>query len=308
MLTRYRFVENSADLTTANQWQYKDVVRARFNFDSAHRYTINVGVFTGTTFISTWNNTGVGTGAPPEFVATHSMKQLFASAMPIAGLELQYGGLYVVRGESTEWTTYDDDGYIVGERVSLRRKELFFDEITGTRALIGPLNTPDLTERWRGLHEANYYQVLVAKRLGRRFRASTDLTRDQGANAVRGVVAVTFDRAVPFSTIRYEQYWRTNVNAAFGFALWLERPITRHARLQCGYATIDEHYGGWNADRIQRGKRLFAIGTIPISRELSGSVFFTQALPAGYPISNRTRLDLVLNYDLLQTLRRTRLF
>ena len=55
------------------------------------------------------------------------------------GLELQYGGLYLNRGEADEWVTYDTDGYLAGERVSLKRpKELYLDEITVTRAAIGP--------------------------------------------------------------------------------------------------------------------------------------------------------------------------
>jgi hypothetical protein len=308
LLTRYRFVENSADVTTANQWQYKNSIRARFNFDAEHRYTLNVGVFSGSNFISTWNNTGVGTGNPQEFVWSHYMKQLYASAEPIKGFELQYGGIYVVRGYATEWTTYDDDGYAVGERLTLRRKELFFDEIAAARALIGPYDTPDLTKRWNGLHEANYYQVLVAKRAGRHVRASADWTHDQGADIWRASVATLFSPSSPLSAVRYEQYWRSNMNAAFGFALWLERPVTSHAHLQAGYTTIDEHYGGWNADRIQRGKRMFAIATVPIYRELAASLFFTQAFDNSFTVSNRTRFDVVLSYDLAQTLRRTGTF
>ena len=308
LLTRYRFLENSADVVTGNQWQYKDVLRARFNFDAGHRYTLNVGVFSGANFISTWNNTGVGTGNPPRFVWTHYLKQLYASAEPVQGFELQYGGIYVVRGEATEWTSYDDDGYAVGERLSLRRKELFLDEIAATRAWIGPYDTPDVTKRWNGLHEANYYQVLLAKRAGRYVRASTDWTHDQGADTWRATVAALFPPSGLLSAVRYEQYWRMDPNPAFGFALWLERPVTSHARLQAGYATVDEHYGGWNADRIQRGKRVFAIGTVPILRKLTASLFFTQAFSSSYPVSNKTRLDVVLSYDLLRTLRRTGIF
>ena len=304
VLTRYRFVENSDGVVTASQWQYKDVLRARLNFDPAKHYSLNVGFFTGANFISTWNNTGVGKGTPDEFVASHYLKQLYVSAAPVTGLELQYGGIYVVRGEGTEWTTYDDDGYAVGERLSVKRRELFFDEISLTRALIGPYDTPDLTKRWEGLHEANYYQVLLAKRAGRHLRASADWTRDQGRSVLRAALAATLGEGAPVRTLRYEQYWRTSGDQAFGFAIWLERPVTAHARLQAGYATIDEDYGGWNADRIQRGRRLFAIATLPIHRELSASLYATHAFSSSYPVSNRTRFDAILVYDLAEALRR----
>jgi hypothetical protein len=304
VFTRYQFVENSADVVTANHWQYKSSLRARFNFDRARRYTLNAGLFTGSNFISTWNNTGVGKGTPDQFVWSHYLKQLYVSAVPLTGLELQYGGLYVVRGEGTEWTTYDDDGYLVGERVSVRRRELFFDEVALTRALIGPYDTPDLTKRWEGLHEANYYQVLLTKAAGRHVRASADWTRDRGTTVVRAALAATFGTGAPIRSVRYEQYWRTSGDRAFGFAAWLERPLIARARLQAGYATIDELYGGWNADRIQRGPRLFAIATVPVHRELSVSLYATRAFSSSYPISNRTRFDAVLVYDLGETLRR----
>jgi hypothetical protein len=304
VLTRYHFVENSASVVTASQWQYKDVLQARLNFDRAKRYTLNVGLFTGANFISTWNNTGVGKGTPDEFVASHYLKQLYVSAVPVSGIELQYGGIYVVRGEGTEWTTYDDDGYAVGERLSVKRRELFFEEISLTRALIGPYDTPDLTKRWNGLHDANYYQVLLAKRAGRHLRASADWTRDQGTTVIRAAMAATFGEGAPVRALRYEQYWRASGDQAFGFAIWLERPVTTHARLQAGYATIDELYGGWNADRIQKGRRLFAIASLPIHRELSASLYATRAFSSSYPVSNQTRFDAILVYDLAEALRR----
>ncbi len=302
---RYRFIENSADVTTATQIQYKDVIRGRFNFDAKHRYTINVGVFTGQNFISTWNSTSIGTG---DFTGSHSLKQLFASAIPVDGLEFQYGGLYIVRGENTEVTTYDEDGYLVGERVSVRRgKDLFFDEISATRAYIGPFNKTSLTDRWTGLHESNYRQLLIGKRITPQLRASGDYTYDQGAESWHAGVAMSFKHGAPLGLVRYEQYRRMTPHAASGFAVTAERPIAGHARLSAGYTTIDELYGGWNGDRIQRGKRVFGVGTIPLNDELTLSVFATQAVDNAYPISNRTRVDVLFTYDLLRTLRKARL-
>ena len=65
-------------------------------------------------------------------------------------------GLKLSRGESDEWVSYDDDNFLVGERVSVRRaKELSLDEITVTRGATGLLAPPNLTRRWDGLKNPN---------------------------------------------------------------------------------------------------------------------------------------------------------
>lgn len=310
--TRYRYIENSADVKTADQVQYKNTVRARFNIDEKKRYTISIGFFSGTNFTGTWDNTGLGTGSGQT---QHFVKQLFASAAPVTGLELQYGGIYVNRGENTEITSYDDDGYIMGERIEIRRpKELFFDEIAGTRGLIGPFTTPAVGQRWRGLHEANYGQVLVAKRVGAHVRASADYSNQQhqsGNDYLRAAVAVTLPHGWGLDGVRYEQYFRFTGKTGAGFALLADRQFTRRFRLQAGYVTIDELYigypadrNGWNADRIQRGRRLAFYGTIPIWRELALAPYFTHAFESPFPVALKNRFDLVLQYDILGPLRR----
>jgi hypothetical protein len=306
LMSRYRFVENSADVVTANQIQYKNVIRGRVNLDARKRYAVNFGVFTGQNFIATWNNTSVGTG---DLVLLHSLKQLYVSAAPISGLEVQYGGLYLSRGEVTEIASYDDDGYIVGERVSVRRPaDAFFDEISATRAFIGPFTTPSLTDRWEGLHASNYRQLLLARHVTARVKASADYTYDQGADVVRAAMAVTLPARAPVSQVRYEQYWRATPNAAAGFAVTVDRAVTRHARVSGGYTTIDEFYGGWNADKMQRGKRFFATVSAPLPWDFTLQFFATQAVDVRYALTNRTRADVQINYDLLKTLQRARVF
>src|SRR5438093_1087337 len=115
LFSRYRFVENNADLVTASQMQVKDSLRARLNLDDDRRFAIHLGAFTGSSFTSSWDTTGVGTGAwaPDAYV-----KQLYLSAMIARGVEVQAGGLYVNHGENTEITSYDDDGYLMGERIA----------------------------------------------------------------------------------------------------------------------------------------------------------------------------------------------
>ena len=98
-----------------------------------------------------------------------SRSRLYFAAIPVQGVEGQYGGLYIVKGESTELTTYDEDGYIIGERVSVRRpKELFFDEISATVGISpsDPREIP-ISKRTKYLNDApNYRHFLVDKKFG----------------------------------------------------------------------------------------------------------------------------------------------
>jgi len=316
LYSRYRFVQNSADVTTSDQLQYKDALKARFNIDAKKRYTINAGLFTGSNFIGTWNNTGIGTG---DSQTVHFIKQLFVEAAPFTGIDAQYGGLYIAKGETSDMMSYDEDGYLVGERLTIRRpKELFFDEISGTRGLIGPFTAPAIGDRWRGLHEANYGQVLVAKRVGAHVRTSADYTNQThqaGNDTIRAAIAVSFPRGAALDGVRYEQYWRFTGQTGAGFALFGDRQIAKRVRLQAGYITIDEFYigypadrSGWNSDRIQRGRRIVLMGNIPITSELSVAPYYTHAFHSPYSVSLKDRFDLVLQFDLLHRLRDARIF
>lgn len=311
--TRYRFIESNRDVVSANDQQYKYSFRARLNADKRKRYTLNIGAFTGTNFIGSWDNTGLGINDGDYH--SHYVKQLYGAAIPVPGLELQGGGLYVVRGENTEYTSYDDDGYLVGERVSIRRpQQLYLDELSLTHGAIGgpdaqgvfgTSSTPNLFDRGDGFAHQQYTQLLATKRFSSMVSGSLDYSSASGADTIRAAVALRFKATAPLSALRYEQYRRVNAHPAAGFAITAERPITKWVRLQGGYATIDERYGNLNADRIQRGRRFFTIANIAIHGPLTAVLFVTRALDSPYTVSNRTRVDAVLQYDVLSTLRKT---
>ena len=303
--TRYRLIRNSADVTTSNHMQYRDQIRFRFNLDPKKRYTVNAGVFTGTQYIASWNNLGPGTGTFDG--KSVYMRQLFFSAAPVTGVEAQVGSLYPNRGEDTEYTTYDDDGWVTGGRVSLRRpKDLFFDEISLTHGTVTSIATPNLWKRWDDLDATNYTQVLVDKRVSQLLSASVDYTRHASRDTLRGGIAMRFKASAPIQSLRYEQYIRTtDPGSAAGFSLAAERVLNKWARVQGGYVTVDQNYGGLNADRIQRGRRVFGVANFTIHGLLAAQLFATRALDAPYTISNKVRFDAVVSYDLAAFLRST---
>ena len=129
-------IDNSAGIRTnirgRPDTEFKGRVRSSI---SAGHYALNAGVFSGASNTSSWNNTGMGTGVPARDL---HLKQLYLRPRLSIGLEFQYGGIYVVRGEGTEITTYDNDCYLTGQRVTVKRpKQLWFDEISATQAYLG---------------------------------------------------------------------------------------------------------------------------------------------------------------------------
>ncbi len=306
--TRYRFTADNQDVRSANQLQYRESFKARFNLDRDKRYTISMGYFTGSSFASSWDNWGVGNSTAFDGTQNY-LKQLYASATPVRGLDLQYGGLFLARGESDELVSYDNDGYLVGGRISVRRpEELFVDEITVTRGAIGLHDAPSVMRRWGLLNDMNYTQVLGVKRLSRMVAGSMEYNRQIGSNILRGAVTVRFDKPAPISIVRYEQYRRISPSPAAGFGLWAEGSVSEHVHVQGGYVSIDQYYGGWNADRVQSGRRFFLNTTLPIYGSLSASIYVTHALSAPYLVSIGRRFDAVISYDLLSELRRTGIF
>jgi len=297
---RYRLMENTAGAMTANQLQYKDALRARVNVDRDRRFTINIGAFTGSSFTSSWDATGVGSGAAS---ANMYVKQLYGSLAPARGVEVQIGGLYINHGENTEITSYDDDGYVMGERLTMRRpKQAYFDEVSVTRAALSGAAIPGVFRRLKLLSHQNSWQAQVVKRFGPALSASADFTEVAGAETVRAAVAIHLPAGAPLSAVRLEQYRRVTMQPATGFALAAERTIAGHARVQGGYADIDLAYGGLNGDRYQQGRRVFTMTTISIVRGLSAQIYATHAFGSS-PVSIRTRFDAVVTYDVLAAMR-----
>ena len=303
LYSRYHFVENSANRTTSNLMQYKTVLRAHVNVDAKKRVTLNAGAFTGATFISTWNSLGIG---PGDFDPHHHyVKQLYVAAIPYKGWEAQYGSLYVRKGEEDEITSYDEDGYVIGERLSIKPSRAFHvDEVVLTRGNIGPFNEPNAFSRWRDPSHANYSQVLVTKRFSPAVAGSLEYTTRSGGDAFHAGVTVRLPKRSPIGTLRYEQYRRMTIHPAAGFAVWGDRQLPGKVRVQGGYDTVDQFFGGWNADRIQNGRHVFAVAQVPLGAGFGLQVFGTRALSSSYAISIKSRVDVTVNYDVLSAFHR----
>ena len=306
--TRYRFIDTSAGTITTNQLQHRESLRARFKFDAPGKYALNIGVFSGSRFTSAWNNTGIGLG---DWQAPLAVRVVYFAAQPAPGIEAQYGSLYILKGESSEITTYDEDGYVIGERLSVRRpRDFFFDEVSATVGyLTGNAAEYAVSKRFKYLDDRpNYGHFLVDKKLGPRAATSLDFTSVDGSRTWRAAANVNTRETVAVDSILFENYKRTNNHPAYGFAVTANKAVMRAVALQGGYARIDPFYGGLNADRFHIGKRVFFMTTYTFSPRFSASAFITRAVGNDLPIPQRTLSNLIFSYNALPDLRRTGLF
>jgi len=301
--TRYRYVRANNDIVLANQMQWQFAIKTRFKFDKAGRYSVNAGVQTGTNFTSSWNNLGPGTG---ELQTNIYVKQLYFAAKPIKELELQVGGINVNNGENSEVTGYDNDNYITGERVTVRApKKIYFDEVSATNAYLGDLTRPNVFGRLHRLNEANYHQLLLRKQVTRAAGVSADYTFADGTDTIREAVRI---RPNDFflDTILFDAYQRVSTPDGCGFNIFGEKVVNERVTVNGGFARIDDLLR-LNGDRFPPGKRLYTSLLVKLRPDLTLSPVLIGGigdLPT--PTSHRMRFEFVLNWNVLETLRRHR--
>lgn len=256
---RYRLLENHLGSRSQNWSDHHQGLKLRLRLDRTARYSLTAVAFNGDTFQGSWNLRGVRDGQSSNRVF---LKQLYVTGKPLNGVEFQYGGLPIVRGESSEITSYDNDGYLMGQRLALSPKRVV-DELTVTAGSLGDFRSPSVTRRLHRLSEVNYGQVLVKKKLTDRLTATADFTDDDGEWTLRQGIAIRPSRGVDL--IRFEAYERVNGERGAGGAITVEKPFGR-TRLAASFASVDDHYRPVNGDRYGRGQRVSLTSTTAESR------------------------------------------
>ena len=146
------------------------------------------------------------------------------------------------------------------------------------------------------------------RKSGSRGGISADFTSADSAKTWRAATNVNTRELRFVDSILFENYWRTNNNPAYGFALTANKAVTRKLGLNGGYASIDRFYGGLNSDRFQSGNRVFLMATYAMSPRFTTSAFITRAVGNEFPLLQRTLSNLIFTYNALPDLRRTGLF
>lgn len=302
--TQYVFVKSGLGVTTANQQQYQVAVRARFKLDPKGRFGINAGLYTGANFIAGFNNTGLGIGKAQSNLY---LKHLYLSALPFKGMELEYGSLDIWHDESTDITGYAYNGYVAGERVSIKRpRELFFDDISVAYGYVGDFNSPNAIARLHRLEQSNFHRFMLKKDISERAWISTDYAFQSGTQTWREAIRIRATELRFLDTFHAEVYEVSRIYPGYGFAAYGEKAVLSRFVAGGGYADVDRTM--LNSDRFGRGKRLFLTSKIPINEAVSILVFATQATDHAASNQPQQRFDIGLYYNLLYPLRKTGIF
>ena len=330
---RYRSTYDYNGARTFDQGQQRLIADGKFKFDPQGRYGIGFHLSSGRYFNWAYSNfIGGGEGQfinnaeakmspfelyifnilppTPGFYNSSGtelyLRQAFLTAEPIHGIEVQFGGIGINRGVNTEATSYDEDGYMAGERLVVKRpKQLFFSELSYTRAYLGDLYTPNFFARGQRLAISNYWQVLGEKDFGKRVGVSADYTdtTPEGApfivKTVREGIYGDVHESKILDNLRLEAYQRINggfygpgfpFTTGKGYALTVSRHFKNRFAVEAGVADIDLNYITnlglnvqamilgltVNGDQYGVGKRYFVRPTIPLTKYLSLNANFSR--------------------------------
>ena len=285
--------------------EYQFIARGRVKFDGAGRYGAGFRLSTGNMFRFAWNGTGA---ADTNFETNFYLKELFLTASPWKGFEIQYGGIGINRGESTEITSYSNNGYLTGERISIRRPDkLFFDEISATGAYLGDIYNPGIFHRMNRLGSLNYSQFMVVKKVHRRATVSVDYTSQEGVQTLRQACKITLPRNPLAESVVFEDYERLDYLPAWGYAVTIHKDPVPRLVMSGGVVRIDPNNTLLNADRMGRGSRVYIAANYRLWRDLNAAFYATKAYGDMYHVTKAARYDLVLLYDFMKALKRNRI-
>ena len=406
---RYRTITDSADTRAYNQAQHREILDAKFKFDSKGKYTLNAHVSSGYYFNWAFADTGWGStgdttagplvhdvtpylardvipgvvnstvqnilrtqyaGAPASVIAQLTpiltaavtaqvtpiilkqveaatlvqiktinstgwnlyTRQFYFSAKPVEGVEFQYGGLGILHGVNSEATSYDDDGYVSGGRISIKRpKNLYFDEVSVTYAYLGDIFKPNFFRRTSRLGQSNYHQFLVRKKFGTRADVSADYTFQDGVDTMREAVKVNVKESKVLDWFRFETYQRIGDNtfagtagvfkAGKGFGVQAEKTIKDKVNVGGGYTQIDHDYTSLfpaarpfgfalNGDKTGLGNRIFGYADYKVSPMVTLNAYVSKPIKMSTEnfFWDKNYLTIGVTFDALKALKKAGLF
>ena len=250
------------------------------------------------------------------------VRELYFSAHPISAVTLDVGSFNFERGFSTEITTFDDDGYLAGERIRLTDpKHLFFDQVTLTSAYFGNFNQPNLFARTGSFTKSNYRQVAAKKQLSQRVGISGEwnwISNNARTNTIREAIVVGVKESRFLDSFRIEGYEMLNrvslqgddERPRQGFAIVGEKKVGKLGG-DFGFASIDRDYGLYsgssfaqeigfslNGDNYNTGIRVFSHLNYKITPVVSVFGFYTRTTGQTITNINQQGLNAGLNFDL----------
>ncbi len=232
---------------------------------------------------------------------------------------MEFGSLGIERGMASEITTFDDDGWVTGERIRIKDpKHLFFTEVGYTNAYFGEIGTPNVFRRGQDFTEFNYRQVYGKKQLNPYIGFSADYTYIGGTDTTRQAIEIGAKATKIFDTIRVEAYQRLDtvnlqglkVGSGSGYAVTLAKQLTGRISGDVGFDSVDANYSVYAGHRVQhavgmsmngdsygQGERPFIHGSVKLNSFITAYGFYTHALDNVLDL-NQQNLNGGLTFDL----------
>jgi hypothetical protein len=250
------------------------------------------------------------------------VRELYLDVKPVKQVTLEIGSFGFERGFSSEITTFDDDGYIAGERVRINDpKQLYLDQVTLTSAYFGSFDTPNLFARGDGFTKSNYRQLAVKKQLNARVGMSSEynwISNHARTHTVREAIVVDVKESKVLDRFRvegYEMLSHVQLQAddeapRQGFAIVGEKKFRRLSG-DFGFASIDRNYGLYsgssfaqevgfslNGDNYNTGIRIFSHLNYKVTPVISAFGFYTRITGKMITNLNAQGLNAGLSFDL----------
>ncbi len=253
-------------------------------------------------------------------------RQLFLSVAPVKQVTFEFGSFGIEKGFSTEITSFDDDGYIAGERIRIKDPgHLFFDQVTLTSAYFGDFTNSNLLGRGDSFSKSNYRQIAVRKQLSPRVGVSGEynwISNNAHTHTVREAMYVDTRESKIFDKVRLEAYEKLNdvqlegndQKPRQGVSLTGEKKIGKFSG-DLGFASINRDYGIYigsnlleqigfslNGDNYNTGIRYFSHVSYKINPVVNAFGFYTHNVgnngAEAYSSINTQGLNAGLSFDL----------
>ena len=304
LYTRYRYIDNSpSGNVTADDLQYRLTWRFRANLH-ATRTSLNSRVESGSTYNSSWTDTGIGRNSGKWVLnpKTFYLSQKFGEHVAV-----DVGAMDIDLGASSEATYSDKDGYTEGYRLRLLNLKHAYapTRVTMTFGYIGDFNTMNAFARLHRMDTINYFALMAEKTFNKRVTASTEFDRLEGINLFRAAAKLKLPDEWLVHDLQTDAVIRMNHNATAGWAIFLTRtkgtlgsfnPGIFYSHLPTGVYQKGTRQVIQNGDIYATGKRLGFTTKYQLTRELDVSTFVARRFDTDS--GPRWRAQIVFRYQL----------
>ena len=308
LMTRYRYIDNSAGAVTADDLQYRFTGRIKLGVPRWDTF-VGARIESGSLYSSSWSNTGIGRG---DSEGTLNVKTFFIAQQLGKHAELNVGAMDMDLGAGTEATYSDADGYVEGYKVRLTSLKARYapSRISATWGFVGDFNALNAFARLHRLGDSNYFQLLAERRFNGATNTSLEFDRLAGINLIRAAVKTALPASWLVNDFTVETTGRLNNGPTAGWAVHLVKTKNRLGKLNPGIFYSHLPLGVYrkgttqallNGDIYGTGKRAGFTTKYAVTKQFELSTFVARRLDTDP--GPRWRAQIVARYQLASLIR-----